>query len=41
MRSPLPGFSIEAHASIMGLELLTRDAARYKTYFPRLTLLAP
>ncbi|MBI5908360.1 MAG: type II toxin-antitoxin system VapC family toxin [Betaproteobacteria bacterium] len=40
-RSPLPDFYIGAHAAVAGLVLLTRDAKRYRDYFPRLKLIAP
>ena len=39
--SPLPDFFIGAHAAIAGYVLMTRDAARYRTYFPKLSLIAP
>ncbi len=40
-RSPLPDFYIGAHAAVAGLALLTRDAARYRRYFPGLEIIAP
>ena len=39
--SPLPDFYIGAHAAIGQFALLTRDAARYRSYFPAIEILAP
>lgn len=40
-RSPIADFYIGAHAAVCGYQLLTRDAARYRTYFPKLAVVAP
>ncbi len=39
--STLPDFFIGAHAAVAGYGLITRDAARYRTYFPTLAVIAP
>ncbi len=40
-RSPLPDFFIGAHAAVRGYGLLTRDTARYRTYFPTIEIITP
>jgi hypothetical protein len=37
----LPDFFIGAHAVISDATLITRDARRYRTYFPSITLISP
>ena len=39
--SPLPDFYIGAHAEAVSLTLVTRDVARYATYFPAVALMTP
>ena len=39
--SVLPDFFVGAHAAVSGLSLMTRDASRYQSYFPRVQLITP
>ena len=40
-RGVLPDFFIGAHAAVLDVDLLTRDARRYRTYFPTVRLITP
>ena len=40
-QKPIPDFYIGAHAAVANLRVLTRDPAPYKSYFPRLVIVAP
>ena len=37
----LPDFFIDAQAVILDTKLITRDVARYKTYYPNIKLITP
>jgi hypothetical protein len=39
--SVLPDFFIGAHAEVAQIPILTRDVRRYRTYFAKVTLIAP
>lgn len=39
--SVLPDFFIGAHAAVTGMTLITRDARRYRNYFPGVKLVSP
>ncbi len=40
-QSVLADFFIGAHAAVLGCAILTRDARRYRSYFPRVPLVSP
>ena len=40
-RSLLPDFYIGAQAAVLGMDLITRDEGRYRTYFPTVRLMCP
>jgi predicted nucleic acid-binding protein len=37
----LPAFFIGAHATVQNIPIVTRDARRYRHYFPTVELIAP
>lgn len=37
----LPDFFVGGHAEASSLKIITRDTARYRTYFPGLSLISP
>jgi predicted nucleic acid-binding protein len=39
--SPMPDFCIGAPALVSGMRILTRDAKRYRGYFPKLSIVGP
>ena len=39
--APLPDFFIGAHAQVLGVPILTRNAGRYASYFPSVQLICP
>jgi predicted nucleic acid-binding protein len=39
--STLPDFFIGGHAEAIGVPIITRDTARYQSYFPNVTLICP
>ena len=40
-QSVLPDFFVGAHAAVVHCPILTRDVARYRTYFPTVPLITP
>ncbi|MEW6078113.1 MAG: PIN domain-containing protein [Thermodesulfobacteriota bacterium] len=40
-QSHLPDFYIGAQAAVLDLDLITRDKARYRTYFPTVRIICP